>query len=319
MSSITDVVSIKSFSREEIEAILDLALTFEPIAQGLEESHLLAGKVLATLFYEPSTRTRFSFESAMVRLGGQVLSAADMRATSSVWKGESLADTVRTVQNYADAIVIRHPQAGAAATAAEYSVVPVLNAGDDANEHPTQALLDLLTIRRERGSIDGFTVAFLGDQSHSRATNSLAYALANYDVRLIFVSPPSLAVSPEVLSYVQARGVAVEETDRVDKVLERTDVVYVSRIVKERFTDPEQYERLKGSFQLNRSMLETAGRQITVMHPMPRVDELSEDVDVLPGACYFRQSFNGVLVRMALLSLVLGKVQLRPYLAAQHR
>jgi aspartate carbamoyltransferase catalytic subunit len=310
MSSITNVVSMKSFSREEIDAILDLSLSFENVARGIQESHLLGGKVLATLFYEPSTRTRLSFESAMIRLGGSVLSVADMRGTSSVWKGESLADTIRTVQNYADVIALRHPEAGAAATAAKHAGVPVLNAGDDANEHPTQALLDLLTIRRERGCIDGLTITVVGDHAHSRVTNSLAYGLANYDVNLILVSPPSLAVSRDVVSYVRGRGVSVEETDSLEQALQKTDVVYIFRIQKERFTDPKEYERLRGSYHLDRSTLERVGREITVMHPMPRIDELSLEVDVLPGACYFRQSFNGVLVRMALLSLVLGKARL---------
>lgn len=317
MASITNVVSMKSFSREEIEAILDLSLAFENIARGIQESHLLAGKVLATLFYEPSTRTRLSFESAMIRLGGSVLSVADMRRTSSVWKGESLADTICTVENYADVIVLRHPEAGAAATAAKYATVPVLNAGDDANEHPTQALLDLLTIRRERGCIDGLTITLVGDHAHSRVTNSLAYGLANYDVNLIFVNPPTLAVSRDVLNDVERRGVSVQETDDLEQALQKTDVVYIFRIQKERFADPEEYERLKGAYRLDRSMLEKVGREITVMHPMPRIDELPEEVDALPGACYFRQSFNGVLVRMALLSLVLGKVQLRACLSAQ--
>lgn len=314
MASISDVVSMKSFSREDTDAILDLSLSFEDIARGVQESNLLAGKVLATLFYEPSTRTRLSFETAMLRLGGRVLSVADARRTSSVWKGESLADTVRTIQNYADVIVLRHPEAGAAALAAKYATVPVINAGDDANEHPTQALLDLLTIRRERGRIDGLTITLVGDHAHSRVTNSLTYGLANYDVNLIFVNPPTLAVSRDVLNYAKERGVSVEETDDLEHALEKTDVVYIFRIQKERFADPEEYERVKGSYRLDRSMLEKVGRDITVMHPMPRIDELPEEVDELPGACYFRQSFNGVLVRMALLSLVLGKVQLRPYL-----
>lgn len=310
MASITNVVSMKSFSREEINAILDLSLTFENIAQGIQESHLLAGKVLATLFYEPSTRTRLSFESAMVRLGGRVLSVADMRRTSSAWKGESLADTIRTVENYADVIVLRHPEAGAAAVAAQCASVPVLNAGDDANEHPTQALLDLLTMQRERGCIDGLTISLVGDNAHCRATNSLAYGLANYDVNLILVNPPTLAVSRDVLNYVEGRGLSVEETDDLEQALRKSDVVYIFRLQKERFADPKEYEQLRGAYRLDRAMLEKAGREITVMHPLPRVDELPEEVDTLPGASYFRQMFNGVLVRMALLSLVLGKVQL---------
>jgi aspartate carbamoyltransferase catalytic subunit len=310
MTRITDVVTMKQFSREEVDGILDLSLTFEDIARGVKESHLLAGKVLATLFYEPSTRTRLSFEAAMVRLGGSVLSAADMRRTSSAWKGETLTDTIRTVESYADAIVLRHPEAGAAAVAAGCAAVPVLNAGDGPNEHPTQALLDLLTIRRERGCIDGLTVAIVGDNAHCRATSSLAYGLVHYDVQLILVNPPSLAAPRDILNYVRDRGMSVEETDDLEQALQRTDVVYTFRMQKERFEDPADYERLKGAYRLDRAALEKTGRDITVMHPLPRVDELPEEVDTLPGASYFRQPFNGVLVRMALLSLVLGKAQL---------
>jgi aspartate carbamoyltransferase catalytic subunit len=177
MRAITDVISIKPFSRAEIDGIMDLAETFEDVARGKKQSKLLAGKVLCTLFYEPSTRTRLSFETAMLRLGGQVLSVADAYRTSSAWKGESIADTVRTIEQYADVIAIRNPERGAAAVAAEYASIPVLNAGDDANEHPTQALLDLLTIRRERGRIDGLTIALVGDNKHCRSNHSVAYAL----------------------------------------------------------------------------------------------------------------------------------------------
>lgn len=310
MGSIKHVVSMKPFSREEIDGILDLADSLEDVARGKETSHLLAGKVLTTLFYEPSTRTRLSFESAMVRLGGQVISVADAKKTSSVWKGETLADTIQTIANYCDVIAMRHPQAGAAALAAENSSVPILNGGDDANEHPTQTLLDLLTIRRERGTIDGLTVALVGDHAHSRVTNSFLFGLANYDVKVILVNPPSLAVSRETLKYAQDKGLAVEETSDLAAALKKTDVVYIFRIQKERFTDPEEYEKVKGAYELNRAMLEETGREITVMHPMPRVTELSTDVDAMPGACYFRQSFNGVLLRMALLALVLGKAEL---------
>jgi aspartate carbamoyltransferase catalytic subunit len=284
MASITDVVSMKPFSRKEIDAILDLALTFEKVARGDQESHLLSGKVLATLFYEPSTRTRLSFEAAMVRLGGKVLSVADMRRSSSAWKGESLADTIRTVENYADAIVLRHPEAGAAATAAQCASVPVLNAG--------------------------LTITLVGDHKHCRATNSLAFGLANYNVNLILVNPPSLDVSRNVLNYVKERNLSVEETNDLEDAIQRSNVVYIFRIQKERFADPEEYERLKGAYRLDRALLEKTGRDLTIMHPLPRVDELPEEVDALPGASYFRQTFNGVLVRMALLSLVLGKAQL---------
>lgn len=311
MGSVQHVVSMKPFSREQIDGVLNLANSFEKTARGQQKSDLLAGKVLTTLFYEPSTRTRLSFESAMVRLGGQVLSVADAKKTSSVWKGETLEDTILTIANYSDVIAMRHPMAGAAAIAAEVSPVPILNGGDDANEHPTQALLDLLTILRERGTIDGLTITLVGDHAHSRVTNSLLFGLANYDVKVILVNPPSLAVSRETLKYVQDKGLSVEETSDLAAALRKTDVVYIFRIQKERFEDPAEYERVKGGYQLDRAMLEAAGREITVMHPMPRVDELSTDVDDMPGACYFRQSFNGVMLRMALLAWVLGRATLR--------
>jgi aspartate carbamoyltransferase catalytic subunit len=246
----------------------------------------------------------------MVRLGGQVLSVADAVKTSSVWKGETLEDTILTIANYCDVIAMRHPQKGAAEIAANVSPVPILNGGDDANEHPTQTLLDLLTIRRERGKIDGLTVTLVGDHAHSRVTNSFLFGLANYDVKVILVNPPSLAVSRETLQYVQDKGLSVEETSDLAAALKKTDVVYIFRIQKERFADPAEYEKVKGGYQLDRAMLEAAGREITVMHPMPRVDELSTDVDEMAGACYFRQSFNGVMLRMALLALVLGKAEL---------
>jgi len=312
MSSIRDVVSLKLFSREQLDGILDLAESFEDIARGKKRSELLAGKVLATLFYEPSTRTRLAFETAMLRLGGQVLSVADALQTSSAWKGESLADTVRTVQNYADAIAIRHPEKWAAHNAAKYASVPVLNAGDDANEHPTQGLLDLLTVRRERGSIDGQTIVMVGDNKHCRSNHSFADGLANYNARLVLVNPPELALDREQIKEIEAKGrLAVGETTDLPEALKQADVMYIVRIQKERYSDPAEYERMKGSYKVDRAMLEAAGPNISVMHPMPRVDELAPDVDDYPGACYFRQSFNGVLIRMALLALVLGKAQLR--------
>ncbi len=312
MSSIHDMVSLKPFSREQLDGILDLAESFEDIARGEKRSELLAGKVLATLFYEPSTRTRLSFETAMLRLGGQVLSVADALKTSSAWKGESLADTVRTVQNYADAIAIRHPEKWAAHNAAKYAAVPVLNAGDNANEHPTQGLLDLLTVRRERGSIDGQTIVMVGDNKHCRSNHSFADGLANYDARLILVNPPGLALDRQQIKEIEAKGrLAVEETAELARALKQADVMYIVRIQKERYSDPAEYERMKGTYKVDRAMLEAAGPNISVMHPMPRVDELAPDVDDYPGACYFRQSFNGVLIRMALLALVLGKAQLR--------
>jgi aspartate carbamoyltransferase catalytic subunit len=306
MATLTDVISMKPFSRKDIEAIMDLADSYKDFARGKKETDLLANKVLCTLFYEPSTRTRLSFESAILRLGGKLMSVADAMSTSSVWKGESLGDTVRTIENYADVIAMRHPVAGSAEEAAKHASIPIINAGDDANEHPTQALLDLLTIRRERGQIDGLRIAIVGDHKYSRVTKSLVYGLAHYDVNVTLVNPPALAIPKDILEDVKNSRATFEETDDVQKALEKTDVVYIFRIQKERLP-AEEYERVKGSYIVNRSMLEKTGREITVMHPMPRVDELLEDVDSYPGACYFRQSFNGVMVRMALLALVLGK------------
>lgn len=311
MGSIHDVVSLKPFSRRQLDGILDLAESFEDVARSNKQSSLLAGKVLATLFYEPSTRTRLSFESAMLRLGGQVLSVADALKTSSAWKGESLADTIRTVQNYADVIAIRHPGKWAAHNAAKHASIPVLNAGDNANEHPTQGLLDLLTVRRERGSIDGQTIVMVGDNKHCRSNHSFADGLANYDAKLILVNPPELALDPQHVEEIRGKGrLDVEETTDLAEALKQADVMYIVRIQKERYADPAEYERMKGSYKVDRAMLEAAGPNIAVMHPMPRVDELSSDVDDYPGACYFRQSFNGVLIRMALLGLVLGRADL---------
>jgi aspartate carbamoyltransferase len=215
------------------------------------------------------------------------------------------------VQNYADIIAIRHPAKWTAHDAAKVADVPILNAGDDANEHPTQGLLDLLTVRRERGSIDGQTIVMVGDNKHCRSNHSFADGLANYDARLILVNPPELALDREQVREIQSRGrLTVEETDDLAGALKQADVMYIVRIQKERYADPAEYERMKGSYVVDRAMLEAAGRLIAVMHPMPRVDELSADVDDYPGACYFRQSFNGVLIRMALLSLLLGRADL---------
>jgi aspartate carbamoyltransferase catalytic subunit len=312
VQAITDVVSLKPFSRKQLDGILDLADTFEDVARGTKRSDQLGGKVLATLFYEPSTRTRLSFESAMVRLGGQVLSVANAKLTSSAWKGETLADTVRTVQNYADVIAIRHPEKWAAHNAAKVASVPILNAGDNANEHPTQGLLDLLTVRRERGSIDGQTIVMVGDNKHCRSNHSFADGLANYDARLILVNPPELALDREQINEIRAKGrLTVEETSDLAEALKQADVMYIVRIQKERYSDPAEYERMKSSYVVNRAMLEAAGPNISIMHPMPRVDELAVDVDDYPGACYFRQSFNGVLIRMALLTLVLKRTELK--------
>jgi aspartate carbamoyltransferase len=265
----------------------------------------LRGKVLATLFFEPSTRTRLSFETAMLRLGGRVLSVSEAKSTSAS-KGESLHDTIKTVEGYADAIVLRHPEVGAAEVAARATTKPVLNAGDGAGEHPTQSLLDLYTIRKEQGRVDGLTIALVGDLKHGRTVHSLAALLSQYPVSFVFVSPPALRMPREVVERVRAKGISVRETDDLGLALAQSDVVYMTRIQRERFADPAEYDRLKDAYVLTRATLGKAKPSITVMHPLPRVNEISTDVDDLPGAAYFRQSANGVPVRMALLALLLG-------------
>jgi aspartate carbamoyltransferase catalytic subunit len=262
----------------------------------------LDGKILASLFYEPSTRTRFSFESAMLRLGGSVITTENAAEFSSAAKGETLEDSIRVTAGYADAIVIRHPEIGAAARAAAVSPVPVVNAGDGAGQHPTQALLDLYTVERELGRIDGLTVALAGDLKHGRTIRSLAYLLGKYDgVRVIFVSPPELRVCPDILAYLDRHGVAHEETPDLHAAAARADVLYQTRIQKERFADAAEYARLKSCYRVDGSLVATMRPGAIVMHPLPRVDEIAPEVDLLPQAAYFRQAQNGLYVRMAIL------------------
>lgn len=301
-----DILEGAQFSREELEGIMDIAGGFRARLERMPALDLLNGYVLATLFFEPSTRTRLSFETAMHRLGGRVIGFAGVEATS-VAKGETLADTVRTVDGYADVIVIRHPQIGSAKIAAEVAEHPVINGGDGAGQHPTQALLDLFTIRQERGRVDGLTIALCGDLKYSRTVHSGVQIYRHY-CRLIFVSPERLRMPEEITAQLCAEGVRVEETTDLEAALAQADVLYMTRIQKERFEDPAEYERLKGSYVLTREMIERVNPQVTVMHPLPRMDEIAPDVDSLPNAAYFRQARNGVYVRMALLALVLGKV-----------
>jgi len=300
-----DIVSIKDFSREEIDYILEMADVVEPMAK--TGSHELDGKIMATLFFEPSTRTRLSFESAMYRYGGNCLGFAEPKA-ASVQKGENLADTVRVVESYADVLVIRHPLEGAARLAAEFASVPVINAGTGAEEHPTQAMLDLYTMKKELGKIDGLNVALAGDLRYGRTVHSLAYALSQYDINLYLVSPSLLGMRKEVLEEVKHR-VKVQEFDELSKVLPQVDVVYMTRIQKERFGSLEDYEKVRGSYQLTADDLSKAKAQMIVMHPLPRVDEISYDVDNTPHAKYFKQVWYGLLVRMSLIALVLGALK----------
>jgi len=297
-----DIISIKDFSRKEIDYILGIASAMEPVAKS--RSTMLQGKILATLFYEPSTRTRLSFESAMHRLGGTAIGFAEAEI-ASVRKGENLADTMRVVENYADIIALRHPLEGAARLAAEFAEVPVINAGSGAEEHPTQALLDLYTMKKELGRIDGLNIALTGDLRFGRTVHSLAYALSLYDVKLYFISPELLRMRREVLDTIGER-IKVVETSSLDEALPKLDVLYVTRIQKERFPDAAEYSKVKGSYKIDAATLKNAKKDMIVLHPLPRIDEISSEVDSTVHARYFQQVWNGIVTRMALLALILG-------------
>lgn len=300
-----DVLSIRDFSKADIELVLRTARKMVPIALGEKRSRSLEGKILSTLFYEPSTRTRLSFESAMARLGGRVLGFSGAEGTS-VQKGETLADTIRMVEAYSDAIVLRHPHEGAARLAAEFTEKPVINAGDGAGQHPTQTLLDLYTIWDEKGAFQGQDIALVGDLKYGRTVHSLAYALAELGAHLTFVSPPTLEMPREVLDHVKERGLSFRTAHRLEDVIRETDVLYVTRIQKERFPDPQEYEKIAGSYRIDTDLLRDAKRGLVIMHPLPRVTEIAPEVDRTKHAVYFKQAFNGVPVRMALLDLILG-------------
>ena len=301
-----DILTAAQFTRDQIEHLFSLADDFAArLAKG-ERLRTLDGKLLATVFYEPSTRTRLSFEAAMQRLGGGVISVAEAKTASSVAKGETLPDTIRTIANYADAIVLRHPEIGAAQVAADAAAVPILNAGDGAGEHPTQALLDLYTIRSEKKTIDGLRIALVGDLKNGRTVHSLARALSLFKVDFSFVAPAALSMPTEVSDYLRARDFVVEETNDLARTLQKADVVYMTRVQKERFADQKQYEKMKNFFILTADLVKNAKENLLVMHPLPRVDEITTDVDALPNAAYFRQAKNGVYIRMALLAEVLG-------------
>jgi aspartate carbamoyltransferase catalytic subunit len=299
------ILSMRDFSRDEIDSVLELAAELEPYALG-KRSDILSGKILALLFFEPSTRTRLSFETAMLRLGGTNISLGPAEG-SSIAKGESLADTVRVIGEYADAIVIRHPKEGSARLAAEFSPVPVLNAGDGAGHHPTQTLLDLYTIRKESKSpIDDLKIALAGDLKYGRTVHSLAYALSLYGADITLVSPPTLQMPGSIKADLASRGTEVRETSDLDHVIGEVDVLYITRIQRERFPDPYEYQKVAKSYRITPENLEGARKNLIIMHPLPRVDEIASGVDTTGHAVYFKQSFYGVPVRMALLKMVLG-------------
>lgn len=301
-----DILRADQLSDEEVALILSTAARFERKLADGERLINMDGQILATLFFEPSTRTRLSFEAAMHRVGGQIITVADPK-TSSAAKGESLADSVRTVEGYADVIVIRHPRKGSAQEAADAVGVPVINGGDGAGQHPTQALLDIYTIRKEKGTLNGLTVALAGDLKNGRTVHSLVYLLARYGTRLLFVAPPALEMPAGITAELREMGVDVSESQDLAAAMKESDVVYMTRIQRERFEDPGEYERLKGSYVVDMSVVNQAKPGITIMHPLPRVDEITPDVDAYDGAAYFRQAANGVPIRMALLALVAGR------------
>jgi aspartate carbamoyltransferase catalytic subunit len=302
-----DILHGGQFSRDQLEHIMDVAEDFRRRLETHKSLDLLRGYVLAALFFEPSTRTRLSFETAMYRLGGNVIGFSSAESTS-VAKGETLADTIRTVDQYADVIAMRHPAVGSAAEAAAIAEAPVLNGGDGAGQHPTQALLDLYTIRRELGRVDGITLVLCGDLKFGRTVHSGVEIYKHYNVRLIFVAPDALKMPAEVTERLRAAGVHFEETTDLPAALKQADALYMTRIQKERFADPAEYEKLKGSYILTREMIERINPRLVTLHPLPRVNEIAADVDSHPGAAYFRQAKNGVYTRMALLSLVTGRV-----------
>lgn len=301
-----DILSVKQLSRSDLNYIFGVAHEMREMVTRVGTFDLLKGKILASLFYEPSTRTSSSFTSAMERLGGSVIPINEVRY-SSVSKGESLPDTVRTLECYADVIVLRHPEVGASALAAKYARKPVINAGDGVGEHPTQALLDLFTISEELGELDGLTITMVGDLKYGRTVHSLARLLSLYNVRLDYVSPEILRMPPEIIEELDRKGILQAEFNALDKVIANSDVLYVTRVQKERFEKLDDYESVKGAFVITPDTMKLAKERMIVMHPLPRVGEISMEVDDDPRAAYFRQMEFGLYVRMALLAMVLGK------------
>ena len=302
-----DILSVEQFDRDMLRYIFARAREMREMVRRVGEVDLLKGNVLTALFYEPSTRTSSSFIAAMERLGGAVIPITQGVQFSSVSKGETLADTVRTLEQYSDAIVLRHPQIGSAAAAAGYAGVPVINAGDGAGEHPTQALLDLFTIREELGKVDGLSVAMVGDLRNGRTVHSLTKLLLHFNVKLTFVSPEILRLPLSIMNGVRDAGIDARETHDVADVIENVDVLYVTRVQKERFADLAQYEEVKDHYEITTELVARAKEDMIIMHPLPRVGEIHYSVDDDPRAAYFRQVQNGMYIRMALLAAVLGK------------
>lgn len=299
-----DIVSIKDFGKDDLEFVFDATDRISRLKRG-ERSELGKGRTLGYIFYEPSTRTRMSFEAAMASLGGSSIGIADLKS-SSVEKGESLADTIRIIDLYSDVIVLRHPLDGSSRFAGELSQNPIINAGSGSEEHPTQALLDMYTILKEKGTLDGLSLAIVGDLKYGRTVYSLLYGLANYKANIHLVSPPSLAIRKESLYEVQNK-LKIKEHSDLDDVLSEADVIYVTRIQRERFPDIQEYEKVRGTYTINEKTLAKAKPDVAIMHPLPRLDEISQSIDHTKNAIYFKQASYGKELRAALLALMLNE------------
>ena len=304
-----DIISIRDLSRKEIDLIHEKAEEMEPYARGEKKAKLMEGKILGTLFFEPSTRTRLSFTSAMQRLGGEVMGFSGTGITS-VAKGETLTDTIKVVERYCDIIVIRHPMEGSARLAAEVSAKPVINGGDGANQHPTQTLLDLYTIKKMKGKIKGLNVTLLGDLKYARTMRSLATALAMFDANLTLVSPKGLEMSKDILDEIEKRfKMKPRQTYDIESGVKDADVIYICRIQKERFADKLEAERMQKAFRITPEVLESCKEEVAILHPLPKVTEIDPRVDDMKCAKYFDQTFYGVPVRMAILGLISGVIE----------
>ncbi len=295
------LVSINDFSKEEFVRILDLASEFEKEPT----REILKDYVIATLFFEPSTRTRLSFETAISRLGGKIVGFSDSSSTSTS-KGETLKDSIRIVSNYSDLIVMRHPLEGAARLASEYASVPIVNAGDGANQHPTQTLLDMYSIRKTQGRLDNLNIFLVGDLKYGRTVHSLLMAMAEFNTTFYFIAPEELKMPNEYKGYLDKKGLKYIECKDFNAYLPEADIIYMTRVQQERFTDPIEYERVKNVYILQRSMLNGCRENMKVLHPLPRVNEIALDVDDAPQAYYFQQALNGVYTRQAIITHILG-------------
>jgi len=299
-----DIISIRDFSKKELLYILSIAKKIEKNSN----PNLLKNKLAALLFYEPSTRTRLSFASAIKRLGGNTIGFAKGEVTS-MKKGETLWDTIKMVEKYSDVIIIRHAIEGAARLAAEAASIPIINAGDGANQHPTQTLLDLYTIQKEKGKLENINIGFLGDLKYGRTVHSLAIALSHFNAKMFFISPNALKMPKHYLDELKQKKIEFTEVQDLSKVSKQLGVLYATRIQQERFPDPLEYEKYKDTYRLDKSLLENSKKDLIIMHPLPRVGEINPDLDETKNAVYFKQAANGVPVRQALLALVLGKIR----------